>query len=420
MVEGLPEGAQPPAKRYSRLFLGVYWAGSALACLLLLELVLAGFTRASGGKRTVSMTPVYNAAGRAKEPAVVRRFRDEIWRSYVVYDPLLGIRFRPHGRAIALEPAPDGTPAIAAHYALAVDRYGFISNASIPNESLKLDVLAKDPELFRILVSGGSTTAGWGASDNEHTWPARLEKILQQRLEELAPYRAVAVINSGVFDYNMSQEIVRFVHETAYLNPHVVISFNGINDRWDYRGNTVDYSLKPYQYELVGTLNGTKPFTAPVLFPYVRTFLHRLRSVESDPNSMYGYRAAGALQGNAVELFLSKSRQFHALCTAEGIHFLHCFQPLMGTGEKRLTSEEEALKKYMGSDFYPESWDAYVERARRFYGEVRPRFNEPYQVDCAAIFDDVAERAYFDPRHYNDLGNELIAQRIAELVVNTK
>lgn len=72
-------------------------------------------------------------------------------------------------------------------------------------------ILPKGHNEYRVLALGDSVTLGWGV-DQDKTFPARLERLLQDRL-----HRPVRVINSGVAGYNTVQEVTYFKQEGIIL-----------------------------------------------------------------------------------------------------------------------------------------------------------------------------------------------------------
>lgn len=339
--------------------------------------------------------------------------------NYFVFDPALGQRFKPASWCRALAADEEGRPQPENKKKLAIDPHGFIANTSSIKARVNYGKLALDPRVFRILVSGGSTVAGWGASDNEHTWPALLEKKLNSQPNPIRErYERVAVINCGVFRYHAAQEITRFEQETIYINPRLVISFNGINETFYYKGNPVDYANRGHQYQAANYFNFGAAFRQPVLLPYTAELVNSwTRPQAPAPDSIYGFKRRDYLRLDAADLYLSKMRQFNALCKGAGIRFVWCFQPLMGVGDRQLTPYEDKLKQFYGTKYYPGQWSDAQRLAQQFYNAVRPQIKDPWQNDLTEIFKDAPESVYHDPRHYNDLGNQLVADWMFDKIV---
>jgi lysophospholipase L1-like esterase len=124
--------------------------------------------------------------------------------------PHVGFEYHPrYGHAHALRNV--------AECGFTTDRYGFIHNGD-PGRDFRR-------ARFRIFVMGGSTVAGTGASCNQFTLPALLERRIRD-----AGLLDVAVVNAGVVGYYSAQELPFVVDEVLRYDPQVVISVTGIND----------------------------------------------------------------------------------------------------------------------------------------------------------------------------------------------
>ena len=381
-----------------------------LVLFVALDLAALGYLRFARDQRGLLQHhfPVVDITQIRKSMASPRRSYLKAKDNYFLIDPTLGKRFRPNATVISLESDEQGHPRLARERSLLTDNYGFIANTT-PPQSINYAVLAKASDTFRVVVTGGSTVAGWGASSNSTTWPALLEGILQEFLDRRTdlPFRKAVVINCGVLGYGMSQEIKFFQEELIYLNPHAVISFNGINERWGYTGDPVSYTLNDEQRRIARRMNlGTQSRFMPFLF-------RALQSKSIQGSVPYGYRSDNYIEMEDTDLFLSKARQYRGLCREFDIPFLHVLQPVMGIGHKPLTREEIDFRKFFGTAFYPEPWDEYERRLTTFYGAVRKRLFRPWQLDLSGIFDNERRQVFADPRHYNDLGQEIIAAAIA-------
>lgn len=76
----------------------------------------------------------------------------------------------------------------------------------------------------RVICAGGSTTFGYGQSDYEHSYPARLEGMLR---EEIA---GAKVVNAGVPGYNSCDSLTNYIARLRSLDADVVVLMHGIND----------------------------------------------------------------------------------------------------------------------------------------------------------------------------------------------
>lgn len=98
---------------------------------------------------------------------------------------------------------------------------------------------------FTILCVGDSFTAGVGASDRAHTWPALLEEKLRARW----PGRSLSVINAGMAGKNSSTLRTLLPELLARTRPQVVLVSCGENNRWSF--DAVD----PRRYQNVAKMD---------------------------------------------------------------------------------------------------------------------------------------------------------------------
>jgi acyl-CoA thioesterase I len=93
---------------------------------------------------------------------------------------------------------------------------------------VKLPAMARAVHLRKPLVIvaiGSSSTAGIGASDPAHTYPA----VLAQELHDRWPQLAVNVINKGIAGELSSQMLARFERDVLPYHPQLVIWQTGSN-----------------------------------------------------------------------------------------------------------------------------------------------------------------------------------------------
>lgn len=83
---------------------------------------------------------------------------------------------------------------------------------------------------LRVYCLGSSTTFGWGASSDETTYPAQLERILKERF----PDRQIDVINAGVPGNNSESELKILKEDLPRFKPDLVILWSGWPDWTHY------------------------------------------------------------------------------------------------------------------------------------------------------------------------------------------
>lgn len=87
--------------------------------------------------------------------------------------------------------------------------------------------LEKPAGTYRILCLGGSTTFSYPyIEDPSHTWPARLEALLNERY----PGRHFEVVNAGIVYATSAEMLAGYMFRHRYLHPDMVIIHEGGND----------------------------------------------------------------------------------------------------------------------------------------------------------------------------------------------
>jgi lysophospholipase L1-like esterase len=81
-------------------------------------------------------------------------------------------------------------------------------------------------EPVTIVAFGSSSTAGAGASNQAHSYPAQLAQELQQRF----PASDIRVINKGINGEQAPQMLARLEHDVLELHPDLVIWQTGSNE----------------------------------------------------------------------------------------------------------------------------------------------------------------------------------------------
>jgi len=337
-------------------------------------------------------------------------------KHYYLYDATLGYRLKANKKPYLFKHKFKNFPELLKDthfFDITTDNQGFIANT--PNQKRDYQALANDNTIFKILVSGASTVAGAGASSCKKSWPALLEHKLNNTPNKiLEKYSKIVVINSAVFGYNISQEIKRFQEETIYLNPNLVISFNGITESAEKSINPIDYSNHIEQNKMSNHFNAKKKNTIKILLPNIRniTLCYKYTPL----HEMYHHKSPNTIKLPTTTLFQSKIKQFKATCNANNIEFIHILRPTMGLGNKKLSNYEKKLSPYFKTLFFATTWEKYLQQITHFYKELKPMLDLKTSHDFTQILDNSKKSLYSDPRHLNDHGNKIIANEIFNII----
>ena len=85
-------------------------------------------------------------------------------------------------------------------------------------------------EKMRVILLGGSSAWGCGASGNDTTIAGWLEKRLEADQKFLGPFKGVKVYNMAQVSCQQTEEFLHLMFQGVQLKPHVVISYNGWNE----------------------------------------------------------------------------------------------------------------------------------------------------------------------------------------------
>ncbi len=155
------------------------------------------------------------------------------------------IRFAPH-RYVGYMPRPGFDKGVNKHNALGYREPDF--------------ELPKPEGEFRIVCLGGSTTYTTSVVDDKVTYPAQIERMLNER-----GYPHVKVINSGCAAWSSYESLINFQFRVLDLDPDLIIVYHAVNDihtrvvwpteayRGDNRGRRDAvpgsvYTPEPYEY----------------------------------------------------------------------------------------------------------------------------------------------------------------------------
>ena len=342
-------------------------------------------------------------------------------------------------------------PGPSVYWDLETDNDGFL-----PNRRGEQSAIDREAEI-RVWLVGGSTMAGAGASANDRTIAACLERDLRTRHG-----KRISVVNAGVGGWYSQNELAFLAQELLPLHrPDAVVVMNGYNDTWravvagakfevgdhgDYvsSGNYLyDPRLEGEVFEVLkrsGDQSGT-PGAArdgrgrcwlSIRNTYAGEFLWGVscsRKIEEVGVDGVQVDRLSILQPPLnVDPYLANVRSCVALAIGWRMPLLYVLQPSV-VYKKTLTAEELSPLENIRRKTLAGGWSAYkAERGcdfddiqRRFFDGARPGFldlgkrlnSETTQlVDFSRLFENETEDLFYDYCHYTDRGNELIANAI--------
>jgi lysophospholipase L1-like esterase len=280
-------------------------------------------------------------------------------------------------------------------------------------------VEARKPYEIRILVLGGSTAWGLGASSTEATVPGALERILN-RTGSTGSYRVMSGAFSG---WAGRQERVAAVELFGVFQPDLVVALTGYNDVLGMvdgsshvflqrpeaaeLGRAVEDQLRPMTtWRALRKLGGTLGVWRLVV--YVREAV----TVGNPTGGRTAYDPSIAAQEipRLVDLYTDLA----GFLDRRGRRLLVALQPDLYSARKPLTEEEQGVRRRFVSrapDFEP--------TFRRYREELvsallAARGNGFSALDLGGVFDAHAGPVFIDDCHFNDEGYRVIAEALAQ------
>lgn len=262
----------------------------------------------------------------------------------------------------------------------------------------------KPPGTYRIFVIGGSTTFGSGALSDDTTIPG----YLQHRFDLANLGFKVQVINAGKpFQYSLT-ETERVKNQIVNYDPDLLIVYGGWNDlgqSYDMINDVNDVQISSIS-KILQKLNRYLPFwRSPQVYVAVFSQIHD--DYYASHHVIHPFDKTGIKE--KVSLWVDRWNKICTLGKAKGFDTLIALQPLDGTGNKKLSKNEQ---QWFDLSDHSNKLEAY-----RLYANELSQFNETCtkSADLRSVFDGMSDPIYYDSGHMGNQGNEIIAEKLYEL-----
>lgn len=304
--------------------------------------------------------------------------------------------------------------------------------------------VAKPADTFRVLVYGGSTAWGSGALKDDETIPGRLGHMLNERVKGLG--KKIEVINCGETGYHSTQELVFLVTEGIFLDPDLVVFYDGVNDT--SRGYTDLPPGYPNQYNRFAELL-TKPvqakyregFTVDNELEYLkkqRSMVWKTTSLELVKRfRVLLEKSASSQEDDAPaapkEKTAGTSPEYYAVRNAMnmqaakgigqtfGFEVVAFIQPVP-MHFKPLHPDEKSALEYLAKSYAV--YDSIISYHVDHYVEYGDDLNELYDdlgvrhCDLRKVFEGNNEPIYYDNCHMTSHGYDIVADAMASYLVD--
>lgn len=231
-------------------------------------------------------------------------------------------------------------------------------------------------EDYKIVISGGSTVDA--TLYPFKPWSEFLYDILTEH------GHSVTLYVGGAWGYPVGTEVIKFLRDMLPLRPNLVIDYSGVNDL---------------------VIDSNYPFCNE----YQKQFYKKISGQSRIRPVTYGV----SREEDNFSHWLSCERIMQTVCQEFGIRFLSFLQPMLGSKSTPFSSQEKEI--ILNSIAVNPSVD-YMERGKQFSDSVKEYICKYYWLyDFSHILDEYQD-IWIDKCHVNERGNEVIAQKIWEIL----
>lgn len=286
------------------------------------------------------------------------------------------------------------------------------------------EIQRKKPKgTIRIAMLGGSAMWGTGASSDEGTISAKLEK----KVKAAYTSKTFEVINAGDSGYVTAQEFILLWGRVLDLDPDIVITFDGYNDMYAGLINYIagyPQNFREFKEKL------EKHHGLYYLGAVIRELLSHSLFVEKLANKMRIFAFRGTVTFNSegipamyadpsevARIFGRNLEYVHVISSDHGIETLFTIQPILGYGSKPLTDSEKTTLAALNENVM--GYSKYINKVYPLFIQELNQLKEKRGakvLDLTDAFKDIEDTVFLDGAHFSDEANEIIASRIYEAI----
>ena len=275
----------------------------------------------------------------------------------------------------------------------------------------------RKPNEIRILVLGGSTAWGLGASSTEATVPGALER----RLNEGAPKASYRVMSGAFSGWSSRQERVAVLELFGVFEPDLVIALTGYNDVLAMvEGAAGEFLQRPESAELgkavednlrpMGTLRALRKLGGTLGVWRLVVYLRERMALRAPAGPAVAYeRAVAEREMPRIADLYTELADFLG---RRGSRLVVALQPDIYSTGKPLTPEEQEVRRRYASrakDFGP-TFRHYRDDLVRALLAAHARGLAV--LDLQGVFDAHPEPVFIDDCHFNDEGYRVLAEAL--------
>lgn len=290
-----------------------------------------------------------------------------------------------------------------------------------------------DPHVLRIVLLGGSTAWGSGASSNNATIAKQLEIMVNQNKALLGSRQRAECYNLAQINGYQTQDILTLLFFGAQLQPDIVLSLTGWNElvaletmkRELLKTYGVFYMSEMEDWEPLNVVGNKTKHLAHALrlwglerSAFIRSIHMRKRRKQSSPHP-----AITESITLGTTLFLRHLTIINTLARAYGARHLQFLQPYLYRKNIRTPSEKSVLHLY--NDLRPihggKTTGEYLQQQNIYAPLLRDVQKRPQNFgiveDLCDLFNDEKETMFYTLVHLTDQGYHVVAQRMYNALI---
>ena len=259
------------------------------------------------------------------------------------------------------------------------------------------EISLSDTNNYKIFLTGGSTTFGFGSTSDHTTIPG----YLQSYFDEKHPEKNIEIINAGIISADSYREILLIKEKILQYNPNMVISYTGVNDSGGYSKEII--------LDEINNTGESQTFQFKN-YPGYRTpfVIYNLFNNYDDERDISSKNVSSENFEKLSESFRNNWLQSCDLLMENKITSVLILQPSLTT--KNTMSNYE--KTYSGD---PDSRKYILENYANQLKSLE--INCDHTFDFRNVMDNIPTTIYFDNVHMSDEGNKIVAQKIYEKIL---
>ncbi len=268
----------------------------------------------------------------------------------------------------------------------------------------------KELGVYRVFLVGGSTVFGSVSPDD-----TTISSFLQKKINNFDNGLKIEILNAGITSaYSYSSKYL-IENTLPKFQPDLIIIYSGGNDAHNRLGTEYHVpavssglsKISPGFFEILKKITYDINYRTP--FVLMGIILQHQNSYPMDESS----------KNQLQELWTTRMAESCKINNDIGVKTMVFVQPLLGSGNKQISSADLSTKILETSGYIETQMHDTLEILNKLSGSL----NELEDVcdetaDFTMIFDNVDQPIFFDHIHTNDLGNEIIAEEIYEILIN--